>query len=493
MFAALHLPDSKVTAALRAAPEARGHPCAVIPTGADPEDPKAKLSLLAANHHARNLGITAGWELNRALVRCPGLKIFFPQPDHEAALLRELIDLAESLTPDLEITSPDTLLLDISRAPKRKIDFLEEFEIPHAEIWHVRAPTPDLAHLAVLHEESQGGLLHPAYFARLPLELLASLPGLPEHLPMLRLWGLRTLGDFMNLPRQDLMDRLGPAVGNAHDILHGKACRLLRLHRPPASLGQSYDFEDGVHLTEPLVFTAKRLLHTLSSRVAASYLAIATLEITLQLESRGTLQRIIRLPEPLVDANELLRPVQMFLENLQLESPVTGIDLDATTTAPNPAQREWLGRQLPNPSRWADTLARVEALVGRGNVGIPMPGNTHRPDDFSIFSPFTPFPLFPAHTPVAISCSLPLHRFRPPESVAVASTLRGKLPVPMAILTGRHKGEIFSRQGPFSLSSGWWDGRVEWQSIEWDIELNGRLLRLTFTTPECWRIEGIYL
>jgi len=492
MFAALHLPDFKASAALRAAPESREHPCAVIPTGADPDDPKAKLQLLAVNHHARNLGLTAGWELNRALVRCPGLKVFFPQPDHEAALFRELIDLAESLTPDLEITSADTLILDISRAPKRKIAFLEEFEIPHAEIWQVRAPTPDLAHLAVLHEQSQGGLLDPSYFARLPIDLLATFPGVPDHLPMLRLWGLRALGDFMGLPRQDLVDRLGTVVGYAHDILHGKACRLLRLHRPPASLGQSYDFEDGVHLTEPLVFTAKRLLHTLSSRVAASYLAVATLEITLHLESRGTLERTIRLPEPLVDANELLRPIQTFLENLQLESPVTGIDLDATTTAPNPAQREWLGRQLPNPTRWADTLARVEALVGRGNVGIPAPENTHRPDAFRMLPPFTAFPSLPPDTPAAISCSLPLQRFRPPEVVAVASIIQRKLAIPMAILTGKHKGEITHRHGPFSLNGGSWDERKEWKSIEWDIELEGRLMRLGFTPPESWQLEGIY-
>ena len=62
----------------------------------------------------------------------------------------------------------------------------------------------------------------------------------------------------------------------------------------------------------------------------------------------------------------------------------------------------------------------------------------------------------------------------------------------MAILTGKHKGEITHRHGPFSLNGGSWDERKEWKSIEWDIELEGRLMRLGFTPPESWQLEGIY-
>ncbi|RYD28861.1 MAG: hypothetical protein EOP87_19115 [Verrucomicrobiaceae bacterium] len=131
--------------------------------------------------------------------------------------------------------------------------------------------------------------------------------------------------------------------------------------------------------------------------------------------------------------------------------------------------------------------------MGKGNVGIPFSENTHRPDVFRLLPPLTPFPALPEKTPSAISCSLPLHRFRPPEPVTVASALREELPVPMAILTGKHKGRIDGRQGPFGLSAGWWDDRTAWQTIEWDIELNGRFMRLTFSRPESWWIEGIYL
>lgn len=490
MFAALHVPDLEIAAALRVNPELRGFPSAVVSAMADADDPKAKLPLLAINHHARQTGIVPGWPLHRALVRCPGLRILPQHPEGEKALLKELVDLAEALTPDLEITSSATLVLDLSRASKAKIAWLDELEIPHVEIWHARAETPDLAHLAALHEESQGGLVDLEYFKRLPFSLLGSLPGTAEWLPMLRLWGLKTLGDFMALPRQALAERLGPAAGQAHDIVHGKSCRLLRLHRPPESYGQSMDFEDGIYLSAPLIFATKRLLHTLSARVAAHYLAVGSLQITLRHESGKSFERTMRLPEPLVDANELLLPVQTFLESLRIESPVVGIDLDATAVSQNPSQREWYGRQLPNPSRWADTLARLEALLGPGRVGIPVSENTHRPEAFRML------PAMSAEVSSNSSqtgCSIPLRRFRPKQSVAVAYENRGNLPVPHAILTGSYIGEIMGKRGPFFLSGDWWEAEKLWHRIEWDIELaDGRILRLAFSPTEQWHLEGVY-
>jgi protein ImuB len=492
MFAAIHLPALEAVAALRHCPEYRDFPCAVISSGLDQEnDPKAKLPILAVNVIAARAGIASGWPLGRALVRCPGLKILPQQPQEKLALLKKLIDQAEALTADLEITAPDVLVLDLSRAPSRKLALLDEMEIPNAEIWHCRAATPDLAHLAVLREESYGSLVDLPFIQRMPLHAISPLPGMEDLLPMLRLWGLRTLGDYLKLPRHELADRLGPAAGHAHDILSGKACRLLRLHRPPVSLGQAYDFEDPVHLTEPLVFAGKRLLHTLSARVSASYLAIATLEITLHLESRATLTRSIRLSEPMVDPVELLNPIQTFLESVQLPSPVTGFDLDATTTSPNPAQREWFGRQLPNPNRWADTIARLQALLGEDRIGIPVSENTHRPDAFKLLSPLSSS--FDVRCPVSdVRCSLPLRRFRPPKPVTLVSTIEEHIPTPHTILNGDYSGEITALRGPFILSGQWWEDAREWHHLEWDIELDGRLMRLAYLPPSIWHLEGIY-
>jgi protein ImuB len=497
MFAALHLPDLPVIAALRSSPALRQRPCAVLPVSQRPDDPKEKLPLLAVNAVARGAGIVAGWQLNRARVRCPGLELLPRQPVAEAALLAELIEQAESLTPDLEITAPDTLLLDLSRAGAGRIAQLADLFLPDAEVHHALAATPDLARLAVLDDATQGGFNRPSDVTRLPLARLSGWAGANDLMPLLELWGLATVGDFQRLPRQALAERLGPVAGHWHDLVHGRVCRLLRLHRPPPSFFQSLTLEEPLHLIEPLIFLLKKLLHTLSARLAARHLAAGELKLTLRLECGESLTRHLRLPEPLIDAVHLLRPLQTHLETVRLRSAVIGIELDATPTAPTTAQREWFGRQLSQPERWAETLAQAVALLGPERVGIPVPSASHQPDAFTLRPPpgslaqALPEPVSPFV--VQPPASIPLRRFRPPRPVSVAFDSRPQGPWPLALLSGPHPGEIVDRRGPFLSSGHWWNSQARWQRQEWDIQTASQhLLRLVFLPPAGWQLDGIY-
>ena len=210
MFAALYIPDFPMVAALRGRPDAQGRPCAVLATPAGTAR-QAKPGLLAVNPAARLAGIAAGWPLNRALVRCPDLRLLERDPAAEAALRGELIRIADSLTPDVEITAQDCVLLDLSLRSKALISPFESIVSSDFELFHAQSVTPDLAHLAVLHETTRGRVVVAADLAALPLEVLGWLAGGGSgggELDLLDGWGLRTLGDFMKLPRQALEERL---------------------------------------------------------------------------------------------------------------------------------------------------------------------------------------------------------------------------------------------------------------------------------------------
>lgn len=486
MFAALHLPDFPVVAALRGRAAESAGPCAVL--AARQGQDEAKLPLLAVNGRARMTGISRGWALNRALVRCPDLRVIERDPVAETRLRDELVGLGESLTPDVEITSEDSVLLDLSRRTTPVA--LEALVLDEVELWHARAMTPDLAYLAARHELTRGRLISPADLALLPLALLDALAPGHADLGLLNLWGLKTLGDLMKLPRQALVERLGPGVGGWHDLLHGRVCRLLRLHRPPESLGQSLDFDEPVVSIEPLIFSLRRLLHTLAGRLASRHLAVSSLELRLALETGPAMVRRVRLPEPQVAMEPMLAPLQTLVESMRLEAAVCALELDVETTFATAAQREWFGRQLPQPERWAETLAKLEALLGSGRVGIPVPPDTHRPDDFTLH------PAVGSVVPESEALpegSLPLHRYRPPFEIAVAFESRGRVAWPLALLNGPHPGEILDRRGPFPASGAWWEPRHAWQRMEWDIQLASRhLLRLVFEAPDRWRLDGIY-
>ena len=483
MFAAFHLPDLPVTAALRHEPQWRDHPCGVLrePTARD----DGKIPLLALNSAARHTGISPGWQLGRALVRCPDLRLLSRHPETEATLLAELVTLAESFTPDVEVASPDTVLLDLSGTPASQIAALQPALFGGLEACHALAETPDLAHFAALDPRTRGRLISSEEIRTLPLSLLGRLDAAETFLPQLDLLGMRTMGDFLRLPRQGLAERFGLLAGHWHEVISGKNRRLLKLHRPPESLAQSLDFDDAINSSEALVFVFRRLLQVLGSRLAARHLAASVLEIRLRLEV-GDLRREIRLPEPLADPAALLTPLQTLAESLVLPSPVIGIELDATAAIPLSRQSDWTQRQLPDPERWSDTLARLEGLLGSGRVGIPTPLTSHRPDAFEMrVSPHA------ASLPPA--CSLPLRRFRPPLAVAVAFESTPGHPRPLALLTGPHPGEVLAQRGPFPSSGDAWDPGSAWQRLEWDVQVDrAPLLRLVFQPADHWQIEGIY-
>ncbi len=490
MFAAFHIPDFPVAAALRKRPEESKVPCAIL-ASASGKVPKDKLPLLAVNQAARTTGIDAGWPLNRSLVRCPSLRVIVADPEAESELREEWIALAESLTPDLELTAADAVILDLSQ--RRTGAMPERLSLPGVELWQGIALTPDLAHLAARHRELQGRVIASADLAPLPIDRLSIFSPAEDTLTLLGWWGLRTLGDFMKLPRQALAERLGPEAGHWHDVLHGRHCRLLRLHRPPESLAQRIDFEDAAIVLDPLIFALKRLLHTLAGRLASRGLAAGLLDLRLMLESGAETSRRVRLPDPQTAVEGMLSPLQTWLESLRLDAPVVALELDAEATFADASQRDWLRHELPHPARWAETLAKLDALLGPGRVGIPVPADSHSPDAFTLR------PAVGSAAPVPVrtdrpACPVPLHRYRPPHPVAVAHEWIDRRPLPLALLTGPHPGPIIDRRGPFPASGSWWEPFAAWQRLEWDIQTESRhLLRLVFETPDRWQLEGIYL
>lgn len=490
MFAALHIPDFPVVAALRGSSGDRQVPCGILAPGGKQAD--AKLPLLALNQAARATGILPGWQLNRALVRCPNLHLLSRDQTAEAEIRQQLVNLAETITPDLELTAEDSVILDLSYRRTAADVALEDLWMPNVEIWHARAASADLAHLAALHDATRGRFIAPPDLKELPLGVLTTISRDKALLPLLEVWGLRTLGDFMALPRQALCERLGPGIGQWHDLLHGKRCRLLRLHRPPESFAQSIEFEEALVSLDPVIFALKRLLHTLSGRLAARHLAARSLHLRLLLEEQPAVSRRVRFPEPQIAVEGMLSPLQAMLDSLQLAGAVSALQLDAETTFATAAQREWFGRHLPQPERWAETLSKLEAMLGPGRVGIPVPSEPFTPDAFTLqpaAGNSEPLPDRPARP----ECPVPLHRFRPPRPVAVAHETRGTRPLPLALLNGPHPGEIVALRGPFPASGAWWDPDESWQRLEWDIQMASRhLLRLVFQTPDRWQLDGIY-
>ncbi len=469
--------------------------CVVLAGGGDGMTGKMrdKLPILALNREGWLAGLAPGWALGRALVRCPLLRVVERDFEAEKKLREELFTLAESISADVEATAEDAVVMDLAMVRGDWEKMLCALHLEGVEVCWAVAETPDLAHLAVRFPETQGRRASLREMEELPISVLEVLGGKGRTLELLGMWGLGCVGDFMKLPRQGIAERLGPEAGRWHDVLHGKVCRLLKLHRLPESFLQEMDFEEGVGVLDQVIFGLKRMLHSLAGRLAARHLAAGALELKLGMERGGEVLRRLRFPEPQTSVEGMLAPLQTMMEAVKLESAVVWVTLDAEVTFAVAGQREWFGKNLPQPERWAETLAKLEAMLGAGRVGVPVRENTFQPDSFTINQVGERVAVVEDDlVDIGADCVLPLRRFRPPHEVAVASEVNGVFPIPLAILTGMRKGEILRRRGPFLASGGWWDAAQAWQRLEWDVELKDGVVRLAFLRPERWEMGGCY-
>src|SRR6185437_17160794 len=102
-----------------------------------------------------------------------------------------------------------------------------------------------------------------------------------EILTILHKWGIHTLGQFAALDREQLGVRLGPEAIRMWERANGQSDRMLKLIRPPESFEESFEFENEIETSEPLLFMLRRFLEQLAVQLAGIYLVAK--ELTLRI------------------------------------------------------------------------------------------------------------------------------------------------------------------------------------------------------------------
>jgi protein ImuB len=471
MFAVLHVADFALHAVLRTASVPPGLPAALF-TG------QGKKSLvLAANPRARAAGVELGMTAPQAVARCPALLIRPPQAAAEAEARAALQAVGFTLSPSIEDTAAGICTAAVHGVAREKL--LPSARAAVAELDRLGLPaTAGLARtplLALYAARAAAPVLHVAdetsFLAPLPL---ASADPPPELASILASWGLRTLGDLTALPRDEFVRRFGAAGLALWQRAAGGDTRPLHPVAPPPVFGAAMRFEQEVETLEPLLFILRRFLDRLTLQLTASQHVAAELSLTLRLADGTVHSRAFRLPEPTAEAEILFRALHTHLESLQTASAIAAVELRLTPARPLVRQQGIFDTGLRDPHGFAETLARVVALVGSDRVGTPRLADTHRPDTVVIEPPAAVVPA-PAEPPLHPPLGLPLRRFRP----ALPAQLEFTAGHPDYLWTDRLHGEIAARFGPWPASGDWWQADRAWAHTEWDIALaDGGLYRL---------------
>jgi protein ImuB len=524
MFAVLHIADFALQAVLRTEPGQSAQAAALF------SGDGKKSRVIATNPTARRAGVERGMSAPQAVARCPKLVIRAPLPAAEAEARAALLAVGFTLSPSIEDTTPGVCTIDLKGVDGEKLGPAAEAAV--AELTRLGLPataglaaTPLLALYAARHlslsssslsfsfsssplspelapsnrrrkrnekEESErepSRVLHVTDTASFlaPLSISVADPS-PELSAVLASWGVRTLGGLTALPRDEIVLRFGAEGLALWQRAAGGSARPLHPVAPPKSFFASMEFEQEMETLEPLLFVLRRFLDRLVLELQAAHAVVAELRLSLQLADDTSHTLPLRLPEPTGEIEILFRALHTHLEALRTASGIVAVQLHLTPTRPLVRQQGLFETGLRDPHGFAETLARVSAIVGSDRVGTPQVEDTHRPDAVKLVAPHAVIPPPPAETALHPPLGLPLHRFRPP------------LPARLEFMDGRAtylwteqvRGEISMQRGPWVKSGEWWQADQAWSRREWDIELtDGGLYRLVHT-QDTYFLEGEY-
>ena len=486
-FAAIFLPQFPLQAALRLREKGADALIAIL------EGTSEKGQVLEMTHAAECAGVRRGMASTQALARCPALRFLPRSTAQEEAMTCLLVETAFAFSSFVEATSERLCVLDLRQVKGRDWEQWAREILGRCAAVELRAQiglasNPDLAVLAAKRAESVLVVQHPGVF--LAGIAIAEIDAPPELVAVLRDWGIWHLGELAHLPRNQVVERLGPVAGELWERASGRAQRELRWARPVEIFREAFDFEQPIETTEPLLFILRRQLEQLTVRLSEAYRVAAQMTLTIPLEnSAGTYERVFTIPAPTAETEVLFRILHTHLESLRLTEQPVGVRLRIEPVVGEAAQHQLFESALRDPNRFAETLGRLAALVGEGNVGVVEMEDTHRPDRFRLVPPRFE-KLAEATEPAGAesrALGLPLSRFRPPFPAQVHLQRH----VPAFVFSEKAHGEIVDAAGPYRGSGNWWDGE-KWSVEEWDIELgNGALYRIA-KHGDAWLVEGCY-
>jgi protein ImuB len=514
-FTAIYVADFMVQAVVRAEPGLRD--CAIVLLEGTP--PLRKV--VAANDAALRAGIELGMTESQAEDFC-AVQVRLRSPVLEKTAHAALMDLGWSVSPRVEDTAADTIVLDLAGLASLlgSEEIIAERLIERASLLGLTARVAISSNLETAIHAARGfagvTLIPPGEEAKalggLPVSVLVTSNGLSPRAEMLETldsWGVRTCGALAALPVLDLSERLGQEGVRLHEFARGASSRAMVLAEPEVHFEEEMELEDAVPELEPLSFLLGRLLDQLCARLSARSLAAAMIRVRFELEPVSennvrslndgvprkavapTYERILTLPVPSRNSKMLLKLLRLRLQAEPPQTAVLKIFMAGEAAEPRFEQGGLFLPSSPDPEKLGLTIARLANLVGDGNVGAPEISDTHRPDAFQMRRFMAPriatetasktrganrktgTELRSAAAGEDCELLTDAHRTRMAFRV-----YRPSLPAKIEMREGRLarvsfsgvRGEVVAASGPWRTSGDWWreDG---WEHDEWDIDV----------------------
>jgi protein ImuB len=505
-FACVYIPDFLVQAVVRGQ-RALGDQALALLGGAPP-----LWSVVAANPAAFAAGIQLG--MTKAQVaqfgdvvgardtraRPSNVPICMRSEAQEKAAHAAMLDAAWSVSPRVEDTAPDTVVLDleglasllgtdehIAQELARRVAAIglaarvavaENMEVAI----HAARGFPGITIIPAGQERQRLGVL--------PVGVLTTET---ETLEVFERWGVETLRALAALPVPQLSERLGQEGVRLSELARGVRQRSLVLAQASSTFTEEMELDDAVEELEPLSFLLGRLLDQLCARLEARALAVRAMRIRFELQpsfekdfqtlkedlrtkpSMKHYEKVLTLPVPMRNSKTLLKLLRLQLQGDSPAAPIQKIYMTADAAGPRVTQNGLFVPSGPDPEKLEVTIARLAKLVGEGNLGSAKLVDSHRPESFQMTR-------FVNATEQNKRSGKSAPKVKKPHTRATVTALRVMRPTqpvrvelqneqPAKVYLQGMRGDVVAASGPWRSSGDWWQEDA-WRQDEWDLEID---------------------
>ena len=237
---------------------------------------------------------------------------------HAPGNLPVLLDCARQFSPLVEITSEDTVTFDV-RGLNRLHGSLSNIANEIDRVIGIPANIAIAANPDTAVHASRGIAGITVVAAGQETQALAGLSlhllGCPSEMgETFQLWGIRTFGQFAQLPPLGVAARLGQEGTYWQQMAQGAVRRQLRPVGESVSFARQMELDHPILLLEPLLFLLGRFLHELCTELISRSLATNEVRLRLRLDKGAEHSVTLRLPVATADQKMLLKLLAPGLE-----------------------------------------------------------------------------------------------------------------------------------------------------------------------------------
>jgi protein ImuB len=468
--ACVDLPAFPLQLLLRRRPDWREHPAAVV------EDDRPQARLLWVNERARACRVLPGMRYAAGLSLAGSLRAGVVRRAEIERAVAEVAGRLRRHSPGVEPApdDPGVFWLDASGLERLCASLAAwgdgvRDDLRRGGFASVLAVGFDRFAVYALARAGRGLILprdpddERAAMRRAPLDRLDVDPEAREALERL---GVRTLGQFLDLPPEGIARRFGAGLHRLHRLASGGIGLPVQPDRPPPPAVRRLVLEHAEADRERLLAAIDGLLAALLETLAGRGHALARLRLRLRFERLGERVERLRPAEPTGDRAQILHLIRLRLESAmpggrpdhglaaggaRCGDGVEEVELEAEGVPPPRAARDLLaGRPRRDPAAADRALARIRADLGDDAVVCARLRDGHLPE---------------ARFRWEILDRISEPRPGEVDGGALVRRIYGR-PVPLPprerhepdgwMLRGLEQGPVVRVLGPYVVDGGWW-------------------------------------